>query len=196
MSLKCCRQLTICPSPVFCKPNAACDCRTKTGYVTRLLLEAGLRQHCRHALAPVPATDLLDLLEAHAAGIHISQFKLKRTYSACMKAVHSSSPIRDIHASNDILYHKKQGLHWTSLCPACIGSSAQQVHMCIQQRLNGNGKQWQTGLHIACVCAGHSDKFVRYKTFLYALELLLVQKQAGQVCAVQVCQNALTANTS
>ena len=53
--------------------------------------------------------------------------------------------------------------------------------------------QWQTGLHIACVCAGHSDKFVRYKTFLYALELLLVQKQAGQVCAVQICQNALTA---
>lgn len=48
--------------------------RTRTGYVTRLLLEAGLRQHCRQALAPLPATDLLDLLDGHAAGLLLTSF--------------------------------------------------------------------------------------------------------------------------
>ena len=43
-------------------------CRLRTGYVTRLMLEEGLRQHCRHALQSLPAPALLDLMDAHAAG--------------------------------------------------------------------------------------------------------------------------------
>lgn len=77
-------------------------------------------------------------------------------------------------------------MHWQQ----CTASS--HVHTAMSEW------QWQAMVDYTayCLCAGHSDKFVRYKTFLYGLELLLVQKQAGQVCAVQVCQNALTANTS
>ena len=35
-------------------------------------------------------------------------------------------------------------------------------------------------VHVAAL-TGHSDKFIRYQSFLHALELLLVQKQTGQV---------------
>jgi len=43
--------------------------RLRTGYVTRLVLEDGLRQHCRHALHSLSAPALLDLMDAHAAGV-------------------------------------------------------------------------------------------------------------------------------
>lgn len=43
--------------------------RLRTGYVTRLVLEDGLRQHCRLALHSLSAPALLDLMDAHAAGV-------------------------------------------------------------------------------------------------------------------------------
>lgn len=53
-------------------------CRLRTGYVTRLVLEEGLRQQCRQPLHSLPAPALLDLMEAHAAGIlmHKLQYQL------------------------------------------------------------------------------------------------------------------------
>ena len=52
--------------------------RLRTGYVTRLVLEEGLRQHCRQALHSLPAPHLLDLMNAHAAGQPVIQPALSR----------------------------------------------------------------------------------------------------------------------
>ncbi|DBA93736.1 hypothetical protein WJX82_001647 [Trebouxia sp. C0006] len=51
----------------------------RTGYVTRLVLEDGLRQHCRHALHSLSAPALLDLMDAHAAG-HSDKFVRYKTF--------------------------------------------------------------------------------------------------------------------
>lgn len=51
----------------------------RTGYVTRLVLEEGLRQQCRQPLHGLPAPALLDLMDAHAAG-HSDKFVRYRTF--------------------------------------------------------------------------------------------------------------------
>ncbi|DBA65927.1 hypothetical protein WJX79_009404 [Trebouxia sp. C0005] len=55
----------------------------RTGYVTRLVLEDGLRQHCRLALHSFSAPALLDLMDAHAAG-HSDKFVRYKTFLHAM----------------------------------------------------------------------------------------------------------------
>ena len=56
--------------------------RLRTGYVTRLVLEDGLRQHCRHALHSLSAPALLDLMDAHAAGVLAAM--VSSTHCCCL----------------------------------------------------------------------------------------------------------------